>query len=537
MDASGVCGYRSALVQCGFARRQPIAGCSDGFGKEKALFLFLCRMGFREIEVGFPAASDTEYQFVRTLIEHNLIPPQVMIQVLTPAREPIIRRTMQSLSGCKQAIVHLYNPTSRAQREQVFEKSKEEIIEIAVSAVRVIKECAAKIKGRSSWNTRRKALLPPSRILRWKSAMRWWRNGENRRCRSSSIWHPLSPFSLPHVYANQVEYISTHLHHRERVILSLHPHNDRGSAVAEAELGLLAGGQRVEGTLFGNGERTGNVDLVTLALNLYSHGVDPQLDLSDLPKVAQMYEESTGMQISPRHPYGGELVFAAFSGSHQDAIAKGFRWRKQHPNSQWNVPYLPLDPRDIGRSYEHDVIRINSQSGKGGIGYLLEHHYGINLPKKMREEFGYRVKSISEQQSRELSVEELHRIFKDTYLNLSAPICLEDFYFVHKDIYRTTVLLQFHGQQLELTGRGNGRFDAVSNALGKGLDVRFHDIVYQEHALERGSTSRAIAYIGITSDAGRQYWGCGIHTDIIAASVYALFSAVNRMLNDQTEEK
>lgn len=505
--------------------------------KKKALFLFLCRMGFREIEVGFPAASDTEYQFVRTLIEHNLIPPQVMIQVLTPAREPIIRRTMQSLSGCKQAIVHLYNPTSRAQREQVFEKSKEEIIEIAVSAVRVIKECAAKIKGKIQLEYTPESFTatePDFALEICNAVVEEW--GESPLPVILNLASTVS-LSLPHVYANQVEYISTHLHHRERVILSLHPHNDRGSAVAEAELGLLAGGQRVEGTLFGNGERTGNVDLVTLALNLYSHGVDPQLDLSDLPKVAQMYEESTGMQISPRHPYGGELVFAAFSGSHHDAIAKGFRWRKQHPNSLWNVPYLPLDPRDIGRSYEHDVIRINSQSGKGGIGYLLEHHYGINLPKKMREEFGYRVKSISEQQSRELSVEELHRIFKDTYLNLSAPICLEDFYFVHKDIYRTTVLLQFHGQQLELTGRGNGRFDAVSNALGKGLDVRFHDIVYQEHALERGSTSRAIAYIGITSDAGRQYWGCGIHTDIIAASVYALFSAVNRMLNDQTEEK
>ena len=476
-------------------------------------------------------------RFVRTLIEHNLIPPQVMIQVLTPAREPIIRRTMQSLSGCKQAIVHLYNPTSRAQREQVFEKSKEEIIEIAVSAVRVIKECAAKIKGKIQLEYTPESFTatePDFALEICNAVVEEW--GESPLPVILNLASTVS-LSLPHVYANQVEYISTHLHHRERVILSLHPHNDRGSAVAEAELGLLAGGQRVEGTLFGNGERTGNVDLVTLALNLYSHGVDPQLDLSDLPKVAQMYEESTGMQISPRHPYGGELVFAAFSGSHQDAIAKGFRWRKQHPNSQWNVPYLPLDPRDIGRSYEHDVIRINSQSGKGGIGYLLEHHYGINLPKKMREEFGYRVKSISEQQSRELSVEELHRIFKDTYLNLSAPICLEDFYFVHKDIYRTTVLLQFHGQQLELTGRGNGRFDAVSNALGKGLDVRFHDIVYQEHALERGSTSRAIAYIGITSDAGRQYWGCGIHTDIIAASVYALFSAVNRMLNDQTEEK
>ena len=307
--------------------------------------------------------------------------------------------------------------------------------------------------------------------------------------------------------------------------------NDRGSAIAEAELGMLAGGQRVEGTLFGNGERTGNVDLITLVLNLYSHGVDPGLDLSNLPQVAQMYEESTGMSVSPRHPYGGQLVFAAFSGSHQDAIAKGLTWRTQHPNAHWNVPYLPLDPEDVGRSYEDDVIRINSQSGKGGIGYLMEHRYGINMPKEMREEFGYIVKGISDHQNRELSSDEVHQIFTDTYVNLSAPIQLDDFYFMHKKVYHTTVSLTVNGEQFELTGRGNGRFDAVSNALRKGLNIRFHDIVYQEHSLERGSTSRAIAYVGITADSGKTFWGSGVHTDIASASIYALFSAVNRLLS------
>ena len=498
----------------------------------------LVKIGFKEIEVGFPAASETEYEFLRTLIDGNRIPQDVTVQVLTQCREHLVKRTFEAIQGIKKAVVHIYNSTSTLQRDVVFHMDREEIKKIATDGVAMVKnymkdhdgEVVLEYSPESFTGTELDFALDICNAVQ----RAWGPTPEHKMIMNlpSTV-----EMTTPNVYADQIEWMNRHLENRESIILSVHPHNDRGTGVAATELALLAGADRVEGTLFGNGERTGNVDLVTLALNLYSHGVDPQLDLSDLPRVAQMYEESTGMQISPRHPYGGELVFAAFSGSHQDAIAKGFRWRKQHPNSLWNVPYLPLDPRDIGRSYEHDVIRINSQSGKGGIGYLLEHHYGINLPKKMREEFGYRVKSISEQQSRELSVEELHRIFKDTYLNLSAPICLEDFYFVHKDIYRTTVLLQFHGQQLELTGRGNGRFDAVSNALGKGLDVRFHDIVYQEHALERGSTSRAIAYIGITSDAGRQYWGCGIHTDIIAASVYALFSAINRMLNDQTEEK
>ena len=503
--------------------------------KKIDFFQFLCKLGFREIEVGFPAASDTEFQFVRRLIEHHLIPEEVTIQVITPARDHIIEKTFEALRGCRRAIIHLYNSTSAAQREQVFCKSDEEIIQIAVNGVRKIAECATRTAGEFLLEYTPESFTgtePDFAVRICNAVLDAWKPDKTRPV-IINLPSTVS-LSMPHIYAKQVEYLGDHLHFREHVVLSLHPHNDRGSAVAEAELGVLAGGQRVEGTLFGNGERTGNVDLVTLALNLYSHGVDPQLDLSDLPHVAEVYEESTGMHIPPRQPYGGQLVFAAFSGSHQDAIAKGMQWRRNHECDHWNVPYLPIDPEDIGRSYEHDVIRINSQSGKGGIGYLLEHKYGILLPKPMREEFGYLIKGISDHSQKELSPEEVHQIFMDTYLNLKEPIRLDDFYFVHKKEYHTTVSLTVGKEEMELTGRGNGRFDAVSNALRRGLNIRFHDIVYQEHALERGSTSRAIAYIGITSDSRKTYWGCGVHTDIITASIYALFSAVNRMLSEES---
>lgn len=505
--------------------------------KKLEFFQFLCKLGFKEIEVGFPAASETEFQFVRTLIEQKLIPEDVTIQVITPAREHIIRKTFEALDGCRKAIIHLYNSTSVAQREQVFQKSRSEIIEIAVSGAKWLTEYAAKTKGEFLFEYTPESFTGTEldfAVEICNAVLDVWKPQKE---------HPVIinlastvSLSMPHVYANQIEYMSDHLNYRENVILSLHPHNDRGSAVAEAELGILAGGQRVEGTLFGNGERTGNVDLITLALNLFSHGVDPILDLSNIPQVVEMYEDATGMNLPPRQPYGGQLVFAAFSGSHQDAIAKGMQWRQSHSGAHWNVPYLPIDPQDIGRSYENDVIRINSQSGKGGIGYLLEHKYGINMPKPMREEFGYIIKGISDHQHKELSPEEVHQIFMDTYLNLQTPIRLDDFYFVHKKEYHTTVSLTVGKEEMELTGRGNGRFDAVSNALRRGLNIRFHDIVYQEHALERGSTSRAIAYVGITSDSQKTYWGCGVHTDIIAASIFALFSAIDRMLTQEQND-
>lgn len=501
-------------------------------------FRFLVSLGFKEIEVGFPAASETEYEFLRTLIEKDMIPDDVTVQVLTQSREHIIAKTFESLKGVKKAIVHLYNSTSLAQREQVFKKDRQEIIDIAVSGAKLMNEYAKKM---------------PETEFQFEYSPESFTGTEidfaEAICNAViDIWEPTPEkkviinlpatvsMSMPHVYAAQISYMSHHLHNRENVILSLHPHNDRGTAVADAELGLLAGGDRIEGTLFGNGERTGNVDIVTLAMNLFSHGVDPELDFSNMPKVVEAYEKYTDMKVHPRQPYGGQLVFAAFSGSHQDAIAKGMQWRQSHSGAHWNVPYLPIDPQDIGRSYENDVIRINSQSGKGGIGYLLEHKYGINMPKPMREEFGYIIKGISDHQHKELSPEEVHQIFMDTYLNLQTPIRLDDFYFVHKKEYHTTVSLTVGKEEMELTGRGNGRFDAVSNALRRGLNIRFHDIVYQEHALERGSTSRAIAYVGITSDSQKTYWGCGVHTDIIAASIFALFSAIDRMLTQEQND-
>lgn len=501
-----------------------------GLDDKLRFFTFLVELGFKEIEVGFPAASETEYNFLRALIEEELIPDDVTIQVLTQSREHIIQKTFESLEGCKNAIVHLYNSTSVAQREQVFRKSKEEIIEIAVSGAKLCKEYNDKMGGK----------------FRFEYSPESFTGTEVEFARDIcnavlDVWQPTPEkpviinlpatvsMSMPHIYANQIEYMSDHLKYRENVILSLHPHNDRGCAVADAEMGLLAGGQRIEGTLFGNGERTGNVDIVTLALNMYSHGVDPKLDFSNIPAVTEMYEEMTNMHVPERQPYGGQLVFAAFSGSHQDAIAKGMKWREEQNCEHWTVPYLPIDPKDIGREYEGDVIRINSQSGKGGIGYLMEKRFGIDMPSKMRESFGYAVKSVSDHKHKELQPQEIYDIFMHEYVNIDTPISLNEFHFTHNAIYHTDVTVTVDCKKIELQGEGNGRFDAVSNALETGLGIHFTDLAYKEHALETGSKSRAIAYVGITSPSGTIYWGAGLHNDIIAASIQALFSAVNKM--------
>ena len=496
--------------------------------KKLEFFQFLCKLGFKEIEVGFPAASETEFQFVRTLIEQKLIPEDVTIQVITPAREHIIRKTFEALDGCRKAIIHLYNSTSVAQREQVFQKSRSEIIEIAVSGAKWLTEYAAKTNGEFLFEYTPESFTGTEldfAVEICNAVLDVWKPQKE---------HPVIinlastvSLSMPHVYANQIEYMSDHLNYRENVILSLHPHNDRGSAVAEAELGILAGGQRVEGTLFGNGERTGNVDLITLALNLFSHGVDPILDLSNIPQVVEMYEDATGMNLPPRQPYGGQLVFAAFSGSHQDAIAKGMQWRQNHSGAHWNVPYLPIDPQDIGRSYENDVIRINSQSGKGGIGYLLEHKYGINMPKPMREEFGYIIKGISDHQHKELHPSEIYDIFEKTYLEPQGKLKFVEAHYTQGEHITATVTMDVSGQKRTWEGVGNGRLDAVSNAIKTGLGIEFHLETYTENAVEQSSKSKAAAYIGISKPDGSVSWGAGIHTDIIMASVRALVAAVN----------
>ncbi|TVY11334.1 2-isopropylmalate synthase [Paenibacillus cremeus] len=493
-------------------------------------FKLLVDIGFKEIEVGFPAASETEFTFLRTLIEQNLIPDDVTIQVLTQSREHIIRKTFDSLKGAKKAVVHLYNSTSVAQREQVFRKSKAEIIDIAVSGAKLLKQCAEETEGNFQFQYSPESFTGTEIDFALDI------------CNSVlDVWQPTAEnpviinlpatvsMSMPHVYASQIEYMSENLNFRENVIVSLHPHNDRGTGVADAELGVLAGAQRVEGTLFGNGERTGNVDIVTLALNMYSHGVDPKLNFDNIPGIISVYERLTKMRVSERHPYGGELVFTAFSGSHQDAIAKGMKWREDEKPANWSVPYLLIDPKDIGREYEGDIIRINSQSGKGGIGYILQQKYGLDLPAKMREHFGYCVKNVSDQQQKELMPEEIQNIFMKEYVNINQPVEFVKYRFSDNEDFQTIVTIRTGNEVKEITGTGDGRLDAISNALQTDLGLNYSDLVYKEHALETGSKSQAVSYIGIKASNGSVYWGCGIDVDIMTSSVKALFSAVNQM--------
>ena len=495
-------------------------------------FKLLCKIGFKEIEVGFPAASETEYTFLRTLIEQNLIPDDVTVQVLTQSREHIIKKTFESLKGVKNAVVHLYNSTSVAQREQVFKKSKQEIIDIAVEGAQLFNKISEEmgVSYRYEYSPESFTGTEPEFALEICNAvLDVWKPTPDRKV---IINLPVTvEVSMPHVYANQVEYMHENLKYRENVIISLHPHNDRGCAVADTEMGLLAGGDRVEGTLFGNGERTGNTDIITVAMNMFAQGVDPGLDFSDMPSICEVYERVTRMQVGDRTPYAGKLVFAAFSGSHQDAIAKGMKWREEHTCRYWTVPYLPIDPIDVGREYETDVIRINSQSGKGGIGYLLEHNFGYILPSKMREHVGYAVKSVSDHSHKELSPAEVLDIFKREYVNITAPLEVVDCHFVRKgDQIKAMLTVNYNGEEKDISAEGNGRLDAVSNAFKRSLGLSYSNLTYTEHALESGSTSKAVTYVGITDDKGKMHWGAGVHEDIITSSIHALVSAINKKL-------
>ena len=492
-------------------------------------FNLLVKVGFKEIEVGFPAASETEYTFLRTLIEQNLIPDDVTVQVLTQSREHIIRKTFEALSGCKNAIVHLYNSTSLAQREQVFRKSKDEIKAIAIEGAKLFNKIEKETgeKFRYEYSPESFTGTEPEFALEVCNAvLDIWKPTPERK---AIINLPVTvELSMPHVYANQVEYMCDNLKYRDCVEVSLHPHNDRGCAVADSELGLLAGADRIEGTLFGNGERTGNVDIVTLAMNMYSQGVEPELDLSNMPEICELYEKVTRMHVYERQPYAGKLVFAAFSGSHQDAIAKGMKWREEKHLDTWTVPYLPIDPSDVGRQYETDVIRINSQSGKGGIGYLLEHNYGYIIPQKMREEVGYMVKNVSDHAHAELSPAEVLEVFTNNYINVNTPIELVDYHFVRTPEIKVTLTLRVDGVEKDVVASGNGRLDAVSNAIKQHLGIKYFDLTYEEHALTIGSSSRAVTYVSIRLADGKKVWGVGVHDDIIASSINALFSAINR---------
>lgn len=494
-------------------------------------FKELVRIGFKEIEIGFPAASETEYEFCRTLIEKDMIPDDVTIQVLTQARPHIIKKTFEAVKGAPRAIVHVYNSTSLAQREQVFKKSKEEVKQIAIEGAKLLKELAEADGGNFLFEYSPESFTgtePEYALEVCNAVVDIWQPTPDKKC---IINLPATvEMSLPHVFASQIEYMSKYMHNRENVIISLHPHNDRSTGVADAELGLLAGADRIEGTLFGNGERTGNVDIITLAMNMYMQGVNPELNLSDMPHLAEVFERLTQMKIDDRHPWCGKLVFAAFSGSHQDAISKGMHYRIENDPNKWTVPYLPINPEDVGRTYDSDVIRINSQSGKGGVAYVLEHNYGMVVPKAMREDLGYAVKDVSDVNHKELSADEVLEIFEKRYKKYTPVFKISEVHFKQINGIQTVVTINENGEKYNVEDGGNGRLDAVSNALashfGKPCDI----FCYEEHSLKKGSDSSAIAYVGITGEDGKNYFGIGIDHDIIRASIDALESAMNRSL-------
>lgn len=492
-------------------------------------FKLLVKIGFKEIEVGFPAASETEFQFMRTLIEEDLIPEDVTVQVLTQAREHIIKRTFEAVKGAPHAVIHVYNSTSVAQREQVFRKDKEQVKQIAIDGAKLLKELAEETDGNFTFEYSPESF--PGTEVEYalevcNAVLDVWKPTPDKK---AIINLPTTvQIAMPHVFASQVEYFHKNLLHRDSVILSLHPHNDRGCGISDAELGVLAGADRIEGTLFGNGERTGNVDIITLAMNMFSHGVDPKLDFADMGEICEIYERLTRMEVSPRQPYAGELVFTAFSGSHQDAIAKGMAWREEKECDKWTVPYLPIDPKDVGRKYDSDVIRINSQSGKGGVNYILKQNYGISLPEKMKEEVGYLVKDVSDKAHKELTADWVYHIFEDNYINAKSIFTIDACHFKQEDGILSEATITHAGERRMITGVGNGRLDAVSNALKHYFDVNYELAFYEEHSLAKGSSSKAVAYVGIICN-GKTYWGVGIDADIIKASIAALEVAVNRM--------
>ena len=494
------------------------------------LFQTLVKIGFKEIEVGFPSASNTEFTFNRRLIEENRAPADVWLQCLVQAREDLIERTVESLMGAKKAIIHLYNSTSPAQRRVVFGKSKEEIIQVAVRGATWIKERLPRLKGTEV-------------MLQYSPESFSGTEVEFAREISEAVidvWQPTPErkmilnlpdtveVAMPNVYADQIEWMSRNIKKRDSIIISLHTHNDRSTGVAATELGLLAGAQRVEGTLFGNGERTGNLDLVTVALNLYMHGIDPGLDFSKLNSIVEVYERCTGMIVPPRHPYAGELVFTAFSGSHQDAIRKGLSEWQELGRTHWDVPYLTIDPADIGREYR-EVIRVNSQSGKGGVAYLLESEFGIELPKEMQREFGPIANDEVDRLGREVLGAELKQMFWREYVERDSPWQLKSFAAETKNgLVKCRAALTRSGAPVEISGEGNGPLAALVHGLGT-TGTRFEITNYSEHALSSGEEAAAIAYIQIKTPDGQTRWGAGVDTNIELASVRAVLSALNRI--------
>jgi len=497
-------------------------------------FRLLVEIGFKEIEVGFPASSDTEYNFVRALIERNMIPEDVTIQVLTQAREHIIRKTFEAVKGAPHAVVHLYNSTSVEQREQVFKKDKDAIRQLAVDGAQMLKQLAEETEGNFTFEYSPESFSqtePEYALEVCNAVLDVWQPDPQRK---AIINLPTTvQVAMPHVFACQVEYMHKHLKYRENVVLSVHPHNDRGCGISDAEFGILAGADRVEGTLFGNGERTGNVDLVTVALNMMCHGVDSGLDFSHIMKIREDYERFTGMKVHERVPYAGDLVFTAFSGSHQDAISKGMAWREEGKSGKrWDVPYLPIDPGDVGREYESDVIRINSVSGKGGVAFVLRQQFGFALPMAMREEVGYLVKGVSDRRHQELHPDEIYEIFEENYIKPRKVFDIPECHFRQEKGIQAEVTIEQNGEKRVIKAGGNGRLDAVSNAIKLLFGISYQLAVYEEHAISKGSSSKAAAYVSVVCD-GQSHWGVGVDKDIIKASIAALVSATNKLAAEQ----
>jgi 2-isopropylmalate synthase len=508
--------------------------------KKLEMFNLLTDIGFTEIEVGFPSASQVEYDFTRKLIENHLIPENVLIQVLTQAREHLIKKTFAAVKGAKEAIVHLYNSTSILQRRAVFKMSRREIINLAVEGARLIKT---------------EARLYPETRFRYEYSPESFTGTELdfalEICETvMDVWEPTPgnrviinlpatvEMTTPNVYADQIEWFCRAMKNRECAIISLHAHNDRGCAVAATELAMMAGGERVEGTLFGNGERTGNVDIVTLALNMFSQGVDPRLDLSNINRLVDIYERVTKIPIHIRHPYAGELVYTAFSGSHQDAIKKGMEMSEKSGSGLWEVPYLTIDPSDVGRTYE-SIIRINSQSGKGGVAYIMDKEFGFRMPKPMHPEFGAVVQAVTDRAGRELARSEIEATFRKEYLTIKKPYELKSFNVTKRhfddDETPSTASIEakvlVNGEAKEIHAQGNGPLDAFCSALKNVVPSEFALCNYDEHALNSGSSAKAVAYIEIEYQDGKRFWGAGIDTDIIIASIKAVLSSLNRAAN------
>ncbi|PID60614.1 2-isopropylmalate synthase [candidate division KSB3 bacterium] len=511
-----------------------------GVTEKLQMFDLLVSLGFKEIEIGFPSASQTEFDYLRTLVEQNLIPDDVTVQILTQSREHLIRRSFEAIQGCKNVIIHFYNSTSILQREVVFRKDRNEIVKIAVEGASLIKNIASGYPGVN---------------IRYEYSPESFTGTELDFALEicEAVMDVLEPspakklilnlpstveMHTPNIHADQIEWFCRNIRNRDSVLISLHTHNDRGTGVAAAELALLAGADRVEGTLFGNGERTGNTDLITMALNLYTQGVNPQLDLSDIQKVEEVYTRCTRMNVHQRHPYAGELVYTAFSGSHQDAIKKGLDHRKTVKSDFWEIPYLPIDPADLGREYEA-IIRINSQSGKGGVAYILDSVYGYKLPKAMHPEFSQVIQKITDKTGKELKPKDIYKAFRQEYLDVNQPWALLNYEInARLDINREgqaqhnvgiACSLKFKGKEMMLEGQGNGPIDAFFNALQGTAASRFHFLSYDEHALSEGADSQAVCYIQTADSKGRTHFGVGVDSSINGASLKALLCALNRI--------